>query len=157
MQDYSGRRDLVATKNTKRILCVGAVLLVLFVMSTVDVYSSSNITVETSKPSYETGEKIEAFGNVTNDGQPVTGLLVGFNLTSPSNDTVLYRTNRTDASGAFELTFTLAQGMELGTYVIHVTCSVGEETVSSSTTFDLVEDPIGNSLGGGGGRMPCMD
>lgn len=148
--------DLMAMRNPKVTYIVAALPLLILTLS-VNVSSSFNITVQTNKPSYQTGETIEAYGNLTHDGLPMTGL-VGFRLINPSNDTVLQRALQTDAFGAFNTTFRLAQGMELGTYVIHVTSFVGEETVSCNTTFDLMEDPDSNSFhGGGGGRIPYVD
>lgn len=96
------------------------------------------ITVETNQPSYQVGEDIYLYGNLTYDGAPVPENLVAIEIQNPNNDTVVSNTRQTDAEGAYNLTFKLPTDAKLGTYTVYVSSSYMGETATNKTTFDLV-------------------
>jgi len=56
-----------------------------------------SITINTSKPSYSTGENISIYGNLTRNGTPFTGL-VALQVNDPIENTVILRTLKTGSA-----------------------------------------------------------
>lgn len=125
-------------------------LMVLSTCVPVATASTLCITVKTNKPSYQLLEEVHVYGNLTYDGLPVPGRLVTIRVVDPDNNTLLVETSRTDAEGAYNLTFRLPSVAKLGTYTVNATSSYVGETVTNSTTFEVIEKTL---LGDGWGWM----
>ena len=107
--------------------------------------ASLNITVETSKPSYEVGEDISIHGRLTDNGSPVPDNSVGLQVKDPHNDVVVSRTLQTNASGEYNLTFKLPTDAKNGTYTVYVSATYMQETATNNATFEygVTPTPVG--------------
>jgi len=97
------------------------------------------LTVETSKSSYEIGETIEIFGNLTYNGLPVGNASVAIEVVNPNNDPVVLRTLQTNGSGYYYLAFKLSSDSLLGKYRVHATSSYEGETATATTIFEVFQ------------------
>ena len=96
-----------------------------------------SITVATSKKYFLRGEGIDVYGNLTSDGSPVEGVLVGLQVIDPNGQPVVVTTPITGAGGNYSYTFKLSTGEPLGTYIVYVSSSYEEQQAMDSTTFTL--------------------
>jgi len=99
--------------------------------------SALSITIKTGKASYQIGEDIYVYGNLTYDGSPVQDRLVAIEVQNPNNETVVSRTRQTDTDGKYNLTFKLPTDAKLGTYTVYVSSIYRGETATNNTVFEL--------------------
>ena len=66
--------------------------LILVTIQPIHASPATNITVTTDKQTYESGEAVTVYGNLTKDGTPVTDGLVGIEVRNPTNHLVTIRT-----------------------------------------------------------------
>lgn len=146
---------MVRRKKLKKVL-----LLVMFSLIVLTMYNSTAtsstlcIVVKTSKSSYQVGEKVYVYGNLTYQGLPAPEWLVAIEVQDPSNHKILLMTRQTDAEGAYNLTFRLPIIAKLGTYTVTVTSLYMGEVSANSTTFEACMH--GNLMGEGGSPMPPL-
>jgi len=107
-------------------------------------YPQLGITVNTDKPSYNTGERVEIYGEVTLDSDLVENSMVALEVRDPSASPVLTRTAETNGSGMYSVAFTLTSESQLGTYTVYVSCSHGGEEASNSSSFNVAHAPVLN-------------
>jgi len=105
-------------------------------------YPQLEITVNTDKSSYNTGERVEIYGGVTLDGDPVENAMVALEVRDPSATPILTRTAETNSSGVYSVFFTLTSENQPGTYTVHVSCSHDGEDTTASASFDLKYVPL---------------
>jgi len=99
--------------------------------------SALYITVKTSKPSYQIGEEVYVYGNLTYNGLPLPDKLVSIEVQDPFNNTILMVVRQTNSEGAYNLTFRLPDQAEKGTYTVYVRSSYNEETATNHITFEV--------------------
>jgi len=100
-------------------------------------YPPLEITVNTDKPSYNTGERVEIYGEVTLDSDPVENAMVALEVRDPSATPILTRTAETNSSGMYSVSFILTSENQLGTYSVHVSCNHDGEEATNSSSFNL--------------------
>ena len=100
------------------------------------------ITVNTDKPSYNTGEEVEIYGQVTLNTDPVENAMVALEVQDPSATPILTRTAETNSSGMYSISFTLTTENQLGTYTVHVSCIHNGEEATNSSSFNLEHIPL---------------
>jgi hypothetical protein len=105
-----------------------------------------NITVKTSKPSYQVGEYITIQGSLTYNGLPVQSNTVGLQVLDPDNNIVVSRTLQTNATGGYSLTFSLPADAIRGTYTVQVSSTYNGVTATNSTSFTYTT--ASSSVGG---------
>lgn len=105
-------------------------------------YPQFKITVNTDKSSYTTGERLEIYGEVTLDNDPVENSMVALEVRDPSANPILTRTAETNGSGMYSVFFTLSSENQLGTYTVHVSCSHDGEEATNSSSFNLEHVPL---------------
>jgi hypothetical protein len=105
-----------------------------------------NITVKTSKPSYQVSEYITIQGSLTYNGLPVQSNTVGLQVLDPDNNIVVSRTLQTNATGGYSLTFSLPADATKGTYTVQVSSTYNGVTATNSTSFTYT---AASSSGGG--------
>lgn len=105
-------------------------------------YPQFKITVNADKPSYNTGERVEIYGEVTLDSDPVENVMVALEVRDPSATPILTRTAETNSSGMYSVSFTLTSENQLGTYSAHVSCNHNGEEATNSSSFNLEHVPI---------------
>jgi len=124
-------------------------VLITVVAATPATYAGSlNITVETSKPSYQVSEDITIHGNLTYDGSPVQNNSVGLQVKDPVDDVVVIRILQTNASGVYNLTFKLPTDAKNGTYTVYVSSTYMAQTATDNTTFEYGVAPTPTPVGG---------
>lgn len=121
------------------LLLISVLILVSAALPVMSGSSSLNLTVYTSKPSYQVDENIEVYGNLTYDSAPVSDNLVAIEVQNPDGDPVVLRSAQTDSYGACNLTFKLSSDAELGAYTVHVSSTYKGQTATNNTTFKLIQ------------------
>jgi len=105
-------------------------------------YPQFKITVNTDKPSYNTGEEVEIYGEATLDGDPVENVMVALEVRDPSATPILTRTIETNSSGMYSVSLALTSENQLGTYTVYVSCSHDGEEATNSSSFNLEHIPL---------------
>ena len=105
-------------------------------------YPQFEITVNTDKPSYNTSEEVEIYGEATLDGDPVENAMVALEVRDPSATPILTRTIETNSSGMYNVSFALTSENQLGTYTVYVSCSHDGEEATDSSSFNLEHIPL---------------
>lgn len=127
----------------------------LFITLSAQSPSTLNITIQTSKPSYQTDESIEVCGNLTYNGSPVQDELVGLEIVDPNHDPVVTRTLQTNTYGSYSIAFKLPSDAKLGKYTVYVSSSYNAQTATNTTTFHLLRAGGGLSCAHRG-VCPCL-
>jgi len=125
----------------KRLICamISVILFLTFCLMPRAYASGWSITVQTNKPHYYYGDKVNISGILTYNGYPVQSIDISI-IVKSSNSTYHIRTVTTDANGEYSDTFTLAgPSAILGTYTVNVTSNVADLMVTNQTTFQLVQ------------------
>lgn len=118
-----------------KLLLYIAILSVLVAATSTAYAATLNITVKTSKPSYQVGDYINIQGSLTYDGLPVQSNTVGLQVLDPDNNVVVSRTLQTNATGGYSLTFSLPVDAKKGTYTVQVSSTYDGVTATNSTSF----------------------
>lgn len=129
-------------QKTYKMLLFVAVLITVVATIPATYAGSLNITVETSKSSYQVSEDITIHGNLTYDGSPVPDNSVGLQVKDPVDDVVVSRTLQTNASGVYNLTFKLPADAKNGTYTVYVSSTYMAQTATNNTTFEYGVAPM---------------
>lgn len=114
-------------------------ILLLFLVGSTTTSQTLLLTAETSKSSYEIGETIEMYGNLTYNGLPVQNASVAIEVVNPNNDPVVLRTLQTNGSGYYYFAFKLSSDSLLGKYRVHTTSSYKGETATATTIFEVFQ------------------
>jgi hypothetical protein len=130
---------LIGNRLGKIVILVSALVILLITVPSTQSSSFVSITVHTDKTSYQVGENIEVYGNLTYKESPVEGALVTVEVTNPSNDITLVRVFETDSYGGYNTSFRIGSDTDLGMYTVTATVNYVEETATGSTTFILFQ------------------
>jgi len=133
---------------TRKMLLYIAILLALVAATSTAYAATLNITVKTSKPSYQVGEYITIQGSLTYNGLSVQSNTVGLQVLDPGNNVVVSRTLQTNATGGYSLTFGLPAGARIGTYTVQVSSTYNGVTATNSTSFTYIYTAASSSVGG---------
>ena len=98
-----------------------------------------DLSVETNKPVYFTGDKVLVFGKLTYAGHGVPGE-ISLNITDPNQVQVLTTTVPTDLNGKYETVYKLDVSAPIGTYTVLV--KERKYKVTNATTFDVLSSII---------------
>jgi len=96
------------------------------------------LSIAVSKPTYNPGDTLVISGRLTTEKmEPIKNETVKVVVYDPLNRVFIEETKRTDDKGEFKVTYTLVEGVPLGTYTVKVT-ALGQE---ATTTFKVELPP----------------
>ena len=118
------------------------VILILASTSAVAYSTVRSITVQTDKSYYHVGDTVYISGIVTVNGGPVASKLVSIDVrlsgsSLPIHLASKYTDNGISTYGVYTDSFTLSVNAIMGEYIVSVTVSVADMTVTNQATFQL--------------------
>lgn len=96
-----------------------------------DSFATSQVTFDTDKNSYASGDTVTITGKVINSPNQ----LVAIEVKDPNGSTLVLRTVQTDSNGNYELKFKLPPSAPSGNYNIVVNSKINESMVTETKTI----------------------
>jgi hypothetical protein len=107
------------------------------------------VGVSMGRSSYKVGETIGIYGNVTLGGAGVANALVAVEVEDPGSSPIVIRVLGTDSGGSYSLSFQLSSSAPLGTYLVNVTASFGDQVGVDDTSFQVKQVIVADINGDG--------
>ncbi len=100
------------------------------------------LSVATSKPTYNPGEKLQINGRLTTEEmEPIVNETVKITVYDPLNRVLFEKTVKTDDKGEFKVTFMLVEGVPIGTYTLKTFALGQESTITFTVELPKEEAP----------------
>ncbi len=107
------------------------------------------IAVNMGRSTYKVGDTVGIYGSVTRGGAGVANALVAVEVEDPGSSPIVIRVLGTDSGGSYSLSFQLPSSAPLGTYLVNVTASFGDQVGVDDTSFQ-VKQVIAADINGDG-------
>jgi hypothetical protein len=104
-----------------------------------------SIKVSTDKQDYGLGQSVFVTVEVQKSGNPVAGATVYFDLRGPEGRSVLSGFMITDSSGHYTKRIVIGNDLPLGSYAVHVSVTIGDDSASATAVFQTVPE-FGSNL-----------
>jgi len=112
----------------------GFLLVLLLLISSAESFAQSEITLNTNKNSYMSGDTVAIFGTVAGGAE---NDILAFEIKDPSGETMMIRTTQLGPGGSFGFSFKLPTSAQFGSYEIISNIKVGESTLSQSKIISV--------------------
>lgn len=109
---------------------------------------SLSVTVATNKPQYSPGDVVSVSGKVQDSqSNAVAGAIISIQVNNPSGESIYVQTVNSDSSGAYSVSFTLAETSTPGQYTVYVTATSPGYTNAppAQTQFTVAGQPVSST------------